>query len=92
MDQNGNCVDMDECLHSSENNCDDVATCSNTLGSYTCKCNSGYLGDGIIFEDVNVGSKSSHGYDTNAKCLDTDGSYECKCLNGFVGDGVFCVM
>ena len=27
---------IDEC--SEENNCDDVATCSDTLFSYTCKC------------------------------------------------------
>ena len=52
MDQNENCADLDECSHSSENNCDDVATCSNTLGSYTCKCNSGYLGDGILSAPV----------------------------------------
>ena len=90
MNANKNCVDMNECLHASENNCDDVAICSNTLGSYSCTCNSGYVGDGVICEDVNECSDGIHSCDTNAKCLNTDGSYQCECLNGFVGDGSFC--
>ena len=36
--------DIDEC--SSENECHVNATCMNTMGSYTCSCNSGYQGDG----------------------------------------------
>ena len=90
MNANKNCVDMNECLHASENNFDDVAICSNTLGSYSCTRNSGYVGNGVICEDVNECSDGVHSCDTNAKCLNTDGSYQCECLNGFVGDGSFC--
>ena len=38
--------DIDEC--SSEKECHVNATCMNTMGSYTCTCNSGYQGDGRI--------------------------------------------
>ena len=37
-------LDIDEC--SSGHQCDSSATCYNTVGSYTCICNSGYTGDG----------------------------------------------
>jgi len=38
--------DIDEC---STNNggCNIQANCTNTIGSRECKCNQGYLGDGI---------------------------------------------
>ena len=40
-------LDIDECV-SGENNChNDYATCFNTIGNFTCSCNSGYRGDGV---------------------------------------------
>ena len=30
-----------------DNNCDPHATCTDTLGSFTCACTSGYEGDGV---------------------------------------------
>ena len=36
--------DIDEC--SSENECHVNATCTNTIGSYSCMCKKGYEGDG----------------------------------------------
>ena len=38
------CADIDECLK--EDACHTMATCTNTEGSYECKCLSGYSGDG----------------------------------------------
>ena len=38
------CRDVDECLR--ENQCSVNAYCRNTIGSYECKCNSDYWGDG----------------------------------------------
>ncbi|KAI6647127.1 Tyrosine kinase receptor Cad96Ca [Oopsacas minuta] len=38
--ENDTCVDMDECSNSADNNCDQV--CTNTNGSYTCSCNTGF--------------------------------------------------
>ena len=37
--------DIDECTAGTAS-CDADATCTNTVGSYTCACNSGYSGDG----------------------------------------------
>ena len=39
------CVDIDECANNS-NNCDENATCTNTIGSYTCECKNGWTGNG----------------------------------------------
>jgi len=33
-------------------NCHSEATCANTLGNYTCTCNSGYSGDGFNCEGI----------------------------------------
>ena len=41
-----NFVDTDECLTLSP--CHANATCINTEGSYTCSCNNGYSGDGVL--------------------------------------------
>ncbi|XP_018084587.1 nidogen 2 L homeolog isoform X1 [Xenopus laevis] len=38
------CVDVDECT---EHRCHPDASCTNTLGSFSCRCNSGYEGDGF---------------------------------------------
>ena len=41
-----NFVDTDECLTVSP--CHANATCNNTEGSYTCSCDNGFSGDGIL--------------------------------------------
>ncbi|EJW86277.1 hypothetical protein WUBG_02814 [Wuchereria bancrofti] len=41
----GECVDLDEC-RIGNSLCNRNARCVNTVGSYTCKCNIGYSGDG----------------------------------------------
>ena len=38
-------TDIDECVKGSYN-CHADATCTNTVGAYTCTCNAGYAGDG----------------------------------------------
>jgi len=41
---------VDECASEGENDCDSQATCTNNFGSYSCACNTGYSGNGVICE------------------------------------------
>ena len=39
-------ADVNECSNPETNECDSNAVCTNTEGSYVCRCLSGYQGDG----------------------------------------------
>ena len=39
-------LDKDECADENTNDCDPNALCTNTEGSYVCRCMKGYEGDG----------------------------------------------
>ena len=39
-------IDKNECKNG-ESKCDDNADCTNTVGSYSCKCKTGFSGDGF---------------------------------------------
>ena len=47
-------LDADECTDPALNNCHADATCTNTVGSYTCACDAGYNGDGITCAGSNL--------------------------------------
>ena len=47
---------MNEC-EAMTNDCHQFATCTNERGSYSCKCNHGYIGDG--FECYQYGTSCS---------------------------------
>ncbi|XP_072042803.1 uncharacterized protein [Amphiura filiformis] len=79
--------DVDECL---SNNCHTNALCTNTDGSFTCKCNTGYSGNGITCNDVDECSSGTDDCDTNAFCTNTDGSFTCTCNPGYSGNGITC--
>lgn len=81
--------DYDECGMATDK-CDRNAVCSNTVGSYTCRCKSGYSGDGFRCPDINECSDLSHKCDVNAVCSNTAGSHMCRCRSGFTGDGFRC--
>ena len=57
----------------------------NSIGSYSCKCNTGYSGDGLSSTNINECDNSP--CDSHASCRDTFGSYVCRCDNGNAGDG-----
>ena len=50
--------DTDECASSQSNECDPNALCTNTEGSYVCRCVKGFSGDGTICEGNQSLSKS----------------------------------
>ena len=41
-------LDTDECNDSTLNNCHVDATCTNSDGTYTCRCKTGFNGDGTL--------------------------------------------
>ena len=49
-------LDIDECKLFIDN-CDSVATCTNTIASFSCACPTGYTGDGVTcigkFSNIN---------------------------------------
>ena len=57
------CVDIDECQ---EEPCDQNAECSNSQGSFSCSCNSQYLGDGFrcLVDNCATGLHNCHAYAT----------------------------
>ncbi|EKX41931.1 hypothetical protein GUITHDRAFT_112067 [Guillardia theta CCMP2712] len=73
------CTDINECLSPSA--CDVHATCSNTIGSYTCTCSAGYSGDGLLCQNVNECTQGV--CDPKANCTDTQGSFICVCPTGY---------
>ena len=54
--------DLDECL---QNPCNESANCTNTPGSFTCHCNTGYTGDGFSCDGKYISVHS----DTSATVL-----------------------
>jgi cysteine-rich repeat protein len=83
------CTDIDECTLDTDN-CDANATCANTVGSFTCACNSGYMGTGTTCADIDECTAGTDTCDTNATCTNTAGAFTCACKTGFTGDGMTC--
>uniref|UniRef100_A0A0G4I2G1 EGF-like domain-containing protein n=1 Tax=Chromera velia CCMP2878 TaxID=1169474 RepID=A0A0G4I2G1_9ALVE len=42
------CLNFDECTNQTHNCYPDVATCTDTVGSFECACNLGFQGDGLV--------------------------------------------
>ena len=82
------CADIDECSNG-QNNCSNNADCINKNGHFDCRCQPGFIGDGINCEreitcsDLNC--------DSNAQCLmEGPNQAKCVCNQGFKGDGFTC--
>eukprot|EP01043_Picozoa_sp_COSAG02_P063577 COSAG02_NODE_9050_length_2349_cov_11.470667_1_plen_431_part_00 len=53
-----------KCQDAAANNCDDNAACDDTIGGFTCTCNSGYEGTGDSCEIVCTRPSDTTGYDS----------------------------
>ena len=71
------CEDLDECLL--DHDCDKNSTCVNKKGSFSCVCDTGYVGDGRTCVEGNCTDEMCP---INAECV-TPSSSECRCKNGF---------
>jgi hypothetical protein len=85
----GTCTDIDECATGTDN-CSDNASCTNTVGSFSCACNAGYSGDGVTCTDIDECATDTDNCSANASCTNTPGSFSCACNAGYSGDGVTC--
>jgi len=83
------CADINEC-GVSNGGCSSKAVCSNTVGSRTCQCGSGYEGTGLQCADVNECAVANGGCHASAACSNTQGSRTCSCNTGFTGSGTSC--
>ncbi|XP_078702689.1 uncharacterized protein LOC144928343 [Branchiostoma floridae x Branchiostoma belcheri] len=73
------CSDVNECAQT-PTPCHQHATCTNTPGSYTCRCNTPYKGTGVRCTN-----------DPNTNCVtNANGVTTCTCKPGFSGDGYTC--
>ena len=90
--ENGTCSDYDECASTSS--CAANSKCTNSVGSYTCDCDDGFRGDGVVIcedinecEEIHLGNTDEGEGPCSYKCLNTPGSFECSCDTGMVGVG-----
>ncbi|XP_077414400.1 latent-transforming growth factor beta-binding protein 2-like isoform X2 [Vanacampus margaritifer] len=77
-----NCIDVNEC---EDEPCDAKGSCTNSYGSYSCQCFSGYsqviTQNRKFCQDINecnMPNKCQNGH-----CVNTEGSYTCECDSGF---------
>ena len=89
------CTELNEC--SSKNGhfeglayCGRNTVCTNTVGSFTCTCNTGYEDfaehSGCI--DTNECSAGTANCGANSNCWNFPGTFVCTCKVGFTGDPV----
>ena len=73
-------IDIDECA-ANLSGCSQV--CTNTNGSFTCACDSGYelIDDGRTCRDINECLSGTDG--CQQVCENTDGGFRCECNSGF---------
>jgi len=85
------CSDVNECTLGTDL-CSVNGICTNTIGSYSCACKTGYTGDGFIgnCKDVDECALNTDNCHTHATCTNNIGSYTCACNNGYYGNGVAC--
>ena len=71
------CLDIDEC--SLDHDCDRNSTCTNSEGSYTCNCDTGFFGNG---KSCQAGDCTEDTCSLNEECV-SERSIDCRCKLGF---------
>ncbi|XP_052809616.1 mucin-like protein [Mya arenaria] len=85
-----NCdADLDECNPPDAYSCPGNATCINTLGSFICKCSTGYTLENGTCTNIDECLHPSLN-NCDQLCEDTPGTYECKCHKGLFWSDLAC--
>ena len=73
-------ADIDECTEGTDG-CSQI--CTNTIGTYSCSCNSGYslASNGHSCNDINECALGTDG--CAQACTNTIGNYTCSCNSGY---------
>ncbi|XP_017523443.3 adhesion G protein-coupled receptor E1 [Manis javanica] len=74
------CTDINECLFSGV--CPEHSECANSLGSYSCSCQAGFISKNSICEDEDE-CANPRACPEQATCHNSFGSYSCVCNPGF---------
>ena len=61
------------------------------LNPYSCKCKSGFSGNGKQCYDIDECLYGSHSCQADQNCVNSFGSYSCECPEGYLGDGHLCL-
>lgn len=81
-DENGFCQDVNECLNSTT--CPALASCVNTIGSYSCVCPLGYIYTNLTNSCDNINECNDILLNGCSQiCQDSPGSYSCACYTGY---------
>jgi len=86
--QNGlqcTCQDYDECA-ADVNICGSNSVCTNSIGSYSCACEPGYVSptnDGVECQDSDECVTDPNACGSNTVCANSIGSYSCACEPGY---------
>uniref|UniRef100_A0A8C5W786 Adhesion G protein-coupled receptor E1 n=1 Tax=Microcebus murinus TaxID=30608 RepID=A0A8C5W786_MICMU len=73
--------DIDECHTSGV--CPEHSHCANSVGSYSCNCQAGFISIKSTCEDVDECSQSPPACGPHSVCENMPGTYRCSCLSGF---------
>ena len=76
------CTDVDECAQNPAR-CGPTGTCINTIGSYRCQCQEGYVPEGDSGTCVDMDECADEGM-CQYSCHNVVGAYRCDCPIGFV--------
>ncbi|XP_031557799.1 nidogen-like [Actinia tenebrosa] len=83
--------EADKMCGSKKVTCHTRGVCIQYRGDKECRCNHGYLGDGVTYcDDADECKLGRYRCAPDADCVNTVGSYRCVCKKGYVGDGKTC--
>ena len=83
--------DFNECSHGKYSCAQIGGICVNIPGSYSCRCQDGYSGNGKTCTDFDeCSNEEKYTCHKLATCVNTPGSYTCRCNAGYTGSGKTC--